>query len=337
LPDNLRESTNRDIVVIGASAGGVEALRTLVGSLPADLQAAVFVVLHIGIESTLAGILDRAGPLPAADAEDGEPIRLGRVYVAPYDVHMLLRDGHIHLRHGPKENMTRPAVDPLFRSAALAFGPRVIGVILTGGLSDGTAGLHSVKRCGGIAVVQNPKRAVSPGMPESALRNVAVDYCKDLEEIGPLLARLVTEPTDATPMPIAPVDIAIETAIAEREEKAPMEAEDRLGKLSPLSCPECNGPLWEIADGDMLRYRCHTGHAYNADVLLAAKTEATERLLWNILRDYQQHAELVRRMAARELDKHHDKTAAWLEERGRVAEEKARLIGRLIEKVDKVA
>lgn len=337
MPDNPGESTHRDIVAIGASAGGVEALRTIAGHLPADLDAAVFVVLHIGIESTLAAILDRAGPLPATDAEDGEPIRRGRVYVAPYDVHMLLRDGRIVLRHGPKENMARPAIDPLFRSAALAFGPRVIGVILTGGLSDGTAGLHAVKRRGGIAVVQDPKRALSPGMPESALHHVTVDHCEDIEAIGPLISRLTSEPARAPPKAPAPEDIAIETAVAEREEAPPMEAEGRLGKLSPLSCPECNGPLWEIADGDLLRYRCHTGHAYNADVLLAAKSEETERLLWNILRDYQQHAELVRRMAAREHEKRHDKTAAWLEERGRVTDEKAHLIGRLIEKVDKVA
>ncbi|HET9149863.1 MAG TPA: chemotaxis protein CheB, partial [Alphaproteobacteria bacterium] len=309
MPDNPGKANHRDIIVIGASAGGVEALRVVAENLPADFEAALFVVLHIGIKSTLAGILDRAGPLPAADAEDGEPIRRGRIYIAPYDVHMLLSDDHVVLRHGPKENMARPAVDPLFRSAALAFGPRTIGVILTGGLSDGTAGLHAIKRCGGIALVQDPKWAVSPGMPESALRNVAVDYCTELEEIGPLLARLVAEPAGAPPKAPAPEDIAIETAVAEREEKAPMEAEDRLGKLSPLSCPECNGPLWEITDRDLLRYRCHTGHAYNADVLLAAKSEETERLLWNILRDYQQHSELVRRMAAREREKHHDKTA----------------------------
>lgn len=336
MPDNPRTATNRDIVVVGASAGGVEALRALAKSLPGDFPASVFVVLHVGSESVLAGILHRAGQLPAANARDGEAIRRSRIYVAPCDRHMLLHDGVVLVRRGPKENMARPAIDPLFRSAARWYGSRAIGVILTGGLSDGTAGLHAVKRCGGVAVVQDPEEAQVPSMPRSALRHVAVDYCEPIEAIGPLLVRLASEP--ARPQQKAPENVEIETAIAEREEtigEAPMKTENQLGRLAPLSCPECNGPLWEIEDGKLLRFRCHTGHAYNADVLLAANADETERLLWNILRDYEQRGEIVRRMIAHEQEAGHENTTRHLDESRGSADEKAALIRRLIDQIGK--
>lgn len=184
-----------DIIVIGASAGGVQALKTLVGSLPRKLPASIFVVLHIPAESPslLPEILSRAGPLEAVQAVDGIEIEHRCIYIAPPDHHLLIEHGHVRVVRGPKENRHRPAVDPLFRSAAQIYGTRVVGVILTGGLDDGTAGLLAVKRRGGIAVVQDPDEALYPGMPSSALANVEVDYRLPLSSIGPLLVRLASE------------------------------------------------------------------------------------------------------------------------------------------------
>ena len=188
-------SDGHDTIVIGASSGGIEALRRLLGEMPPDLPAAVFVVVHLPGEapSVLARILDRAGPLKAVNPEDGEEVRAGRVYVARPDRHLLIEDGRVRLTHGPKENRHRPAVDALFRTAAVARGPRVVGVVLSGAMDDGTAGLLAVKRRGGVAVVQDPGEALFSGMPESALRYVDVDYCLPLGEMAPLLSRLSGE------------------------------------------------------------------------------------------------------------------------------------------------
>ena len=196
-----------DIIVVGASAGGVEALQTLVRGLPADVPAAMFVVLHMSADapSMLPQILNRAGPLPVAAAVDNEPIAPGRVYVAVPDHHLLIERGRVCLVRGPKENRSRPAVDPLFRSAARAYGSRVIGVVLTGALDDGTSGLQAVKGRGGLAVVQDPAEALYTGMPRSAMEHVAVDYCMPLAEIPALLARLAVEPApDESAYPVPP-------------------------------------------------------------------------------------------------------------------------------------
>ena len=184
--------TTPGIVVIGASVGGVEAIGFLAAALPPDFAAAVLVVLHVGAHrSVLPRLLSQRGPLPACHPGDGDLIRPGRIYVAPPDQHLLVEPGCVRLARGPRENWARPAVDPLFRSAARAYGPHVVGVILTGGLNDGTAGLFEVKRHGGVAVVQDPGDALSPGMPQSALRHVAVDHCLPLPAIPALLAALV--------------------------------------------------------------------------------------------------------------------------------------------------
>jgi two-component system chemotaxis response regulator CheB len=285
-----------DIVVIGASAGGIEALTRLAKDLPADLPAAVFVVLHVSADSpgVLPSILGRAGPLPVASAVDGARIEPGHIWVAPPDRHLLLTAQHMRVVRGPRENRHRPAVDPLFRSAAAAFGSRTIGVVLTGNLDDGTSGLWAIKAGGGIAVVQDPADALYPGMPESALRNVEIDHRVKLAEIAPLLAKLAREPAAAgTP----PARAGLETEFTMME--GTIDDMAKLGQPSSFTCPTCNGPLWELRDGNFPRYRCHTGHAFSPESLRAAQGDEVENALYAALRAMQEQAALSRRVTER--------------------------------------
>jgi two-component system chemotaxis response regulator CheB len=283
-----------DIIVIGGSAGGVEALMYICGSLPADLPASVFVVQHISptSKSVLPGLLTRAGPLPARHPVDGETIQPGHIYVAPPDLHLLLRDGQILLRRGPQENRTRPAIDPLFRSAAIAYGPRVVGVVLTGLLDDGAAGLVAIKRCGGVTVVQDPDDAQWPEMPRRALERGHVDHVVSLSAMGALLNHLSRE--EAGPRVQVPSAMSIETRIAAHEfepGKTPA-----LGQPSLLSCPQCGGVLNEVPDEGTIRFRCQTGHAFTSDGLIAAQTEELERALERAVRTHRDRVILSRRM-----------------------------------------
>ena len=310
----------RDIIVIGASAGGLEPLRTLAGALPATFPAALFVVVHSAADSPslLATILDHASPLPAAQAADRAPIRSGRIYVAPPDHHLLLEAGWMRLTRGPKENRFRPAVDPLFRSAAYAFGPRVIGVVLSGMLDDGTAGLWAVKDRGGVAIVQEPTDAHYPSMPQSALRHVAVDYRLPVKEMGAMLERLVRTPLaeeGEVPMPEA---LAVETRIA-MEDNALQSGVLRFGQPSLYSCPECHGVLMQIKEGNIVRFRCHTGHAYSPGAMLAEVDEGIGLGLWNAVRTMSEKALLLRQMAEQE---DANQTSEWAQ--------------RLLEKADEV-
>lgn len=316
---------NRRMIVIGASAGGVEALRTLVHRLPADLAAPIAVVLHLGTQSILPELLAAAGPLPACHPKDGETLRPGTLYVAPPGKHLLVHDHHLMLRRGARENLARPAIDPLFRSAACSFGGGTIGVVLTGALNDGTAGLVAIKRCGGIAIVQDPAEADFPEMPLSALRHVVVDACLTIAEIADELVLRAAEPPRPTP-PI-PMDVRLEAAIA-AQEHATMSSEAKLGTPAPFTCPDCQGPLWEIADAAMLRYRCHVGHAYTADTMLEAQAEEAEAILWKLLRARQQRAELARRMAEREDEE--PALAARFRARAQEYDEDAELVRRML-------
>lgn len=320
---------NRDIVVIGASAGGVEALKRLVRALPGDFPAAVFIVLHLrsSSRSLLAQILDKEGVLPAVQASDGDRFEPGRIYVARPDCHMLLGRERIVLHRGPRENMSRPAIDPLFRSAAAAFESRVIGVVLTGTLNDGTAGLYAVKRCGGIAVVQDPADAEHPEMPRSALRDVAADHVVPLADLGPLLVRLVREP--AGPGPWVPEAIRLEAGI-QMDGKAGMGVDDALGKPSHFTCPDCNGALWEIQDGKPQRYRCHVGHSFTARALMAGQSKAVETALWSALRALQERADLLRRMATEAHEQGRVRSTRMYEERASEYEQDAGLIRQVL-------
>ncbi|MCA0032110.1 chemotaxis protein CheB [Mesorhizobium sp. B263B2A] len=322
------QARNRFIIVIGASAGGIEPLKKIVSDLPAELPAAVFIVLHVGQISYLPAILDRVATLKTSVAENGASFRTGNIYVAPPGFHLLLHGDHMMLRRGPRENLARPAIDPLFRSAALSYGASVIGVLLSGALSDGTAGLRAVKAVGGIAAVQHPKDALVPSMVESALQYVEVDHCVPAAELARLLAKLAAEPADST-LPAPPM-VRLEAAIAAQEHSTMKEA-DRLGELSVFTCPECNGPLWELEDGDMLRYRCHTGHAFTTEAVLEAQAIEADEILWSLLRSHQQRAEFARRMAERERTRHRSQLAKELGQRAKEYDADAALVERILE------
>jgi two-component system chemotaxis response regulator CheB len=320
---------DRDIVVVGASAGGVEALVGLAASLPADLPAAVFVVLHLPATgaSALPDILSRHGPLAATHVKDGEPIENGRIYVAPPDHHLLVRTGHVHLTRGPRENGHRPAVDTLFRSAAREYATRVIGVVLSGALDDGTAGLAAIKSRGGVAVVQEAKDALYPGMPGSALEHVQVDHVLAVASMGELLARLTAEPAGEHPGPV-PTVMKVEIEMAGFSLEA-MEGEHP-GEPSGFSCPDCNGVLWEIQTEGLRRYRCRVGHAWSPESLLTQQSEALEAALWIALRTLEERAALARRLAEPARRRGHSITATRFEEQAAEAQQAARLVRNLL-------
>jgi two-component system, chemotaxis family, protein-glutamate methylesterase/glutaminase len=322
-------AVTHDIIVIGTSAGGLTVLQRLAGALPASLPASVFVIQHIGAMTRLPEILSASGAMPAVLAETGETIRRGRIYVAPPGLHLLLHENHILLRRGPRENMARPAIDPLFRSAAITHGSRVVGVLLSGNLNDGTAGLRAIKRCGGVAIVQDPDEAAYPDMPRNALRHVEVDHVAASSELPGLLVRLAGEPAGKTPE--IPLDIRLETAIA-AQELADMKTEDRLGERSPFTCPECHGTLWTIEDGDLIRYRCHVGHAFTAEAMETAQSQEYEQLLWSLMRSHNERARLARVMAERERGGNRQGLAGDLLQRAAGYEEDAEILRRLIER-----
>jgi two-component system chemotaxis response regulator CheB len=317
----------RDIVVVGASVGGIEALRTIAGGLPKDFPAAVFVVLHTAPQApvVLADILDRAGELPAAFAADDERIQTGRIHVAPPDRHLIVEPNRVRLTRGPKENRFRPAVDPLFRSAAQVYGPRVIGIILTGYLDDGTAGLWAVKQLGGTTVVQDPHEALAPSMPASAMRQVRVDYCLPVVEIAPLLVRLTSTPLEEKGGYELPREMEIEVKIA-KEHTALDAGVLKLGEPSNFACPECHGVLLQLQEEKRIRFRCHTGHAYSVDSLLAEITEGVEDSLWNAIRSVEESVLLMRHMAEHLGETENDHTAEKFLARAQEAQRRADLV-----------
>ncbi|HEX7296865.1 MAG TPA: chemotaxis protein CheB [Pyrinomonadaceae bacterium] len=296
---------SKDIIVIGASSGGIEALRTLVGGLRSDFAGSIFVVVHVGPQSpgVLHEILNRAGDLPAVNPVDKERFEKGRIYVAPADRHMLIEPGIVRLTRGPKENLFRPAIDPLFRSAAQVYGPKVIGVILSGGLDDGTAGLWAVKKLGGTAVVQDPKDALFPSMPLSALQYVSVDHTVPIAQLADLLTKLTRTPAEQKGVVEVPEHLDIEVKIAKQDPAIDQDVR-KLWEKSSYTCPECHGVLLQLKEGGRERFRCHTGHAFSADGLLASLTEGVEETLWSAIRNIEESVMLMRHLAGhlKELD-----------------------------------
>jgi two-component system chemotaxis response regulator CheB len=285
-----------DIVVIGCSAGGVEALPQLLSKFPRNTPAAFFVVMHVSAmtESYLPRIIGRHTKMPCAHAMDGDAIETGKIYVAPPDCHLMLQPDKVVLSHGPKENRHRPAVDPLFRSAAQHFGSRVIGVILTGSLDDGTAGLQAVKRCGGLAVVQHPDEAVAPGMPMNAVQYVSVDHVVPLDKMGALLKKLIGQSAGDPPEPGCHEEAStVNQGVTMTQDQM----ESKFGPPAGLICPECQGPIWEVAEGKHSQFRCLVGHIFSPESFVAEEGVAVERALWVAVKTLQERADLLRKLA----------------------------------------
>ncbi|HZG37093.1 MAG TPA: chemotaxis protein CheB [Nodosilinea sp.] len=293
----MNQSKHPMIIVVGASAGGMRALTQLTAQFPKDFPAAIFIVNHMSANTTgdvLVAALNKSGGLTCERAYNKQPFQSGHIYVAPSDQHILLVEGKILVTKGARENRYRPAIDPLFRSAAVAYGNRVIGIILTGYLDDGTSGMMAIKQCGGICIVQDPLDAAYPDMPQSVISNVGADYCLPIAKMGMLLSDLVRRKLPSRKQP--PKNIVIEAEIAQRV-LSDLPSVEALGKQVPFNCPDCGGVLWQITEGDdFLRYRCHTGHAFTSAVLLAQQTAKIEETLWVALRMFEERQNLIATM-----------------------------------------
>src|SRR5262245_6081319 len=314
--------TGRDIVVIGASAGGIQALKQVAGGLPRNLRATVFVVVHSSPEapSLLPELLSKAGYLPAQHAVHGERFRRGRIYVAPPDRHLLLSDGTMQVTLGPRENGFRPAVDPLFRTAAAEHGPRVVGIVLSGALDDGTRGLKDIKREGGIAIAQHIEEATIPQMPLSAIQNVEIDHILPAADMPSVITRLANErlgvKMTATHRKSGKRDVA-------QHGTRRLEEPGMRGPPSPFTCPECGGTLWEKRDGKLSVFQCHVGHGYTADALGASLDERVETAMWTALRTLEENVALQHRLAQRASGLGLSALAASHTEKARLASERA--------------
>ncbi len=293
------------IIAIGASVGGVDAIRTIVAGLPEDLDSAVFVTLHIGAhQSILPELLSQIGAMSASHAVQHEAIRAGHIFVAPPDHHMTIERGKVVLTKGPRENMARPSIDPMFRSAARTYGSDVIGVILTGGLNDGTAGLYEIKAQGGTAIVQDPSNAVGSSMPRSAIEHVAVDHVANVSEIAPLLVALVNQHATTTA-----IDHSNQAA-GDAQEKG-MTAQFTLNHPVAVTCPDCGGALRRSELGSLTQFSCHIGHVYTAEIMMAAQFLAMERFVEQAMRSLSERAELCRTMLDKEIESGTGSLASW--------------------------
>lgn len=323
-----------DIIVIGTSAGGLKALSAIVSGLPTQINAVFFVVQHLAADkpSILPQILEDVGSLPASHPTDGEKIQTGRIYIAPPDYHLLVNSGSMRVVRGPQENRFRPAIDALFRSAARTYGPRVVGVILTGYLDDGTVGLQAVKKRGGVAVVQDPNEAEYPSMVKSALRYVKVDHCIPLAEISDLLVRLASLPAAVEESYPVTKEIEIESNIAEQamNTKEFLDNVEQIGTRTTYSCPECNGSIWQIGKEEPIRFRCHIGHSFTADIFLSEQTQGIENALWSAVRAMEEKVTFSRQMAERMKNYNLQKAATKYEEHAQSLDKEVSLIREII-------
>lgn len=286
---------NRNVLAIGTSAGGVEALRFLASEFPSDFPASVLAVIHLPAhyESSLDAILTQAGPLPARFATDDMPLEPGHIYIGPPDSHLILEGDRLRLGQGARENNVRPSIDPLFRSVAQCCGYRAIGAVLTGTLGDGASGLHTLHEYGGRTIVQDPGDAAFSGMPGAALTRFTPDHVTSLAGMPALFQRLVNQPQGA---PVEPSSHLIYEVGLARGGNGSMSQMDHLGQRSLLACPDCHGVMWEIREGDLIRYRCHVGHAYTAELMSLALDETLRRSLNSGLRALDERIALARRL-----------------------------------------
>jgi two-component system chemotaxis response regulator CheB len=292
-----------DIIVIGSSAGGIKALGAILGKLPADIDAAIFIVQHLGPNSprVLPRILRDLCSLPTSHPADGDEFHTGSIYIAPPDYHLLIEDGRTRVVRGPEENRFRPAIDALFRSAARNYGPRVLGVLLTGNLDDGTVGLQAIKKRGGLVIVQDPNEAEYPSMPKSAMKYAAIDHCLPLLEIAPMLLRLTPEPARSAEEYAVPDAMEFESKIAEQQlnTKEFLDKVEEIGSRTTYTCPQCNGSIWQIGEEEPLRFRCHVGHSFTAGPFLTEQTSFIERTLWSLVKALEEKVTLTRQLAGR--------------------------------------
>lgn len=323
-----------DIIVIGTSAGGLKALGAILGALPSDIDATVFIVQHLAADkpSILPKILTDIGSLPASHPSDGELIQKGRIYVAMPDYHLLVNEGSMRVVRGPQENRFRPAIDALFRSAARGYGSRVVGVVLTGYLDDGTVGLQAVKKCGGVAIVQDPDEAEYPSMAKSALQYVKVDHCLRLAKIPDLLVRLSNEPASTEAYPVT-AEIEAESKIAEQQMNTQefLKTVESIGTRTTYTCPECNGSIWQIGDSEpLMRFRCHIGHSYTANVFLAEQTQNVEDSLWTAVRVMEEKVTFLRHLSEQMKNYNLTTTATKYEDNAKNMDEEVKIIRELI-------
>ncbi len=321
-----------DIIVAGGSAGGIEAINTVTRGLAAGLEAALFVVIHMpeNHPSILARILQRESALPVSEAQDQAPIERGHIYIACPGQHLVLEPGRMRVVYGPRENNVRPAIDPLFRSAARVYGPRVVGIIVSGTLDDGIAGVIAIKQRGGVVIVQDPTEALYSGMPNSALKYVQADNVVPVAQIPTLVTKLAETPTDADARYPVPLQVKIESEIPIRGGGTKEEME-QIGKLSVFTCPECHGTLYELQEGGLVRFRCQTGHAFSQDTLEDQQSEQVEAAVWAALRALEEKAELFRRIARRGQQNSHGTMADQYEEKALLAERQAEELHKLLQ------
>jgi two-component system, chemotaxis family, protein-glutamate methylesterase/glutaminase len=288
---------NRDVLAIGTSAGGFEALRFLAGEFSRDFPASVVVAIHLSSQfrSALDAILTQAGPLPAKFAVDGDKLERGHIYIAPAERHLIVESEQLRLESGPRENNARPSLDPLFRSAALCCGPRTVGAVLTGTLGDGAAGLQALKQSGGITVVQDPSDAAFAEMPTTALIRSQPDHVVGLAGMPALFEKLVRQPAGQA-VPVAS-NLEYEVNIASGG-RGSMSEMDRIGRRSVLACPDCHGVMWEVNEGELVRYRCHVGHAYSAEIMSLALDENLRQAFGSALRALDERIALARKLEA---------------------------------------
>jgi two-component system chemotaxis response regulator CheB len=319
--------TKHNIVVIGTSAGGVNALCELTKHLPKEIDASIFVVMHIGARTMLPHILSRCGNLPAVTAEQGKRYQRGCIYVAPAHCHLSIKDHTTVLTRGPRENGHRPAIDVLFRSAARAHRSKVVGVVLSGGLDDGSAGLFAIKARGGIAIVQDPSEAITPNMPQNALNMVDVDFCLPVRQIADVLVQLANgKATNITESPDGGT-IMEDQATADRPTSEPP------GDQIPVNCPECNGPLYEIKNGELVQFQCFVGHRFSPESLSEQHTEALERALWTAIRKLKERVMLHEQLVEHRRNQGENELLQRLEESITTAQEDLKLLREILDRI----
>lgn len=326
---------NRNVLAVGTSAGGVEALLYLAKHLPRDFPAAVLMTIHLSSQSrsALPDLLANAGPLPATFAGDGDVVRTGRIYVAPPGRHLLMDGDVLALGMGPRENNARPAIDTMLRSVAVCCGHRSVGVVLTGTLDDGASGLWALNQSGGVTVVQDPQDAAFPEMPLTALNRSKPHHVAKLADMPALLERLVRQPAG---QPVAiPESLRFEVEIA-RSGRSSMEDMDRIGRRSVLACPDCHGVMWEIGEADLMRFRCHVGHAYTEETMGVALDENLRRALGSALRALDERVGLADKLQRQALVRGHRRVAAHWAERKQEFEAEADVVRKAVTRADEI-